>query len=89
MISSQVSQSATELCAHSASLGPDFLNVAEGKFCQMSSKTLYPVCDDVVTDNCFNGNTQKLVIGGVSARDMQYSDVLDWTTTTTTTGSSS
>ena len=83
VISGNANQSASDLCAHPASLGPDFFNVAEGQFCQMSSKNLYPVCngDAGVTDNCFNSQTQKLVIGGVSARDEEYTKVIDWTTT--------
>lgn len=84
VISGNTSQSASDLCAHDSSLGPDFFNVAEGQFCQMSTKTLYPVCngDAGVTDNCFNDQTQKLVTGGVSARDEEYTKVIDWTTTT-------
>lgn len=52
----------------------------------MSSKNLYLVCtqnedgDDDVSDNCFNSQTQKLVIGGVSSRDGEYSSVIEWTT---------
>ena len=77
VITSDVNQRAADICADAASLGPDLFNVVEGQFCQMSSKTLYPVCDAAVTDNCFNGDTQKLVIGGISTRDEQYSRVID------------
>lgn len=78
VISSDANQSSTQLCANGESLGPDFFNVAEGQFCQMSTKTLYPVCSGVVNDNCFNAETQKLVIGGVSNRDVAYTKVIDW-----------
>ena len=83
VISSNINQRASDLCTHPTSLGPDFFNIAEGQFCHMSSKTLYPVCseNDGVTDNCFNSQTQKLVIGGFSSRDEEYSKVIDWTTT--------
>lgn len=44
----------------------------------MSDKTLHPNCSPpIVTDNCFNVDTQKLVIGGVSLRDQVYSKVID------------
>lgn len=80
VISSDVHQSPEELCASPISRGPDFLNVAHGLFCQMSTKQLYPVCSAVLVDNCFNTDTQKLVVGGVSVRDEIYSKVIDWST---------
>jgi hypothetical protein len=79
VISSDIKQSSTELCASAVSLGPDFLDMADGPFCQMSTKTLNQVCHDIVSDNCFNIITQQLVIGGVSTRDVEYSEVIDWT----------
>ncbi|KAI9785425.1 MAG: hypothetical protein M1816_000440 [Peltula sp. TS41687] len=81
VISKDANQSAVELCSHPASLGPDFANVAEGQFCQMATKTLFPVCSssDRVKDNCFNIDTRKLVIGGISTRDVDYPRVIDWT----------
>lgn len=78
VISSDVTQSSAALCASATSLGPDFLNIAEGQFCQMSMKRLHPVCSEIVTDNCFNSDTLKLAVGGVGSRDLGYSKVIDW-----------
>lgn len=79
VLSSDINHSAVKLCASASSVGPDLFNTAEGQFCQMSSKTVYSVCSAAVTDNCFNSDTQKLIVGGVSLRDDQYSKVIDWT----------
>lgn len=79
--SSDPQHSAADLCASPDSLGPDLVNTATGHYCKMSDKTLHPICGPSVTDNCFNLDTQKLVIGGVSARDRVYSKVIDWSGT--------
>lgn len=57
---------AEELCTHGTSRGPDWVNVAEGKFCRMSDKSLWPVCSLTkgVLDNCFNMDVRQLVVGG-------------------------
>jgi hypothetical protein len=80
VISHDISQSAAQLCASVPSLGPDFLNVAEGLFCNMRTKTLYPVCDEELgrIDNCFDAGMRKLVVGGIHKRDVDYLKVIDW-----------
>lgn len=83
VLSNDTQHSAADLCTSPDSLGPDFVNTATGQFCKMSDKTLHPICGPSVTDNCFNVDTQKLVIGGVSARDQVYSKVIDWSGTPT------
>ncbi|OTB04414.1 hypothetical protein M426DRAFT_11561 [Hypoxylon sp. CI-4A] len=81
VMSNSDEHTADELCESETSYGPDFVNVAHGKFCRMSDKTQWPVCDGAeVTDNCFNTDTQQLLVNGVSARDSPYSSVVDWTT---------
>ena len=67
------------LCESSTSVGPDFVNTAEGSFCRMSDKKLFPLCDDKTTDNCFNSESRQLIVNGVAARDSPYKGVLDWT----------
>ncbi len=78
VISSDANQNTTELCASPASLGPDFANIATRHFCNMSTKTLHPICSATVTDDCFNMDTHKLIVGGISTRDQAYSKVIDW-----------
>lgn len=77
-ISNDVSQPATELCNSPVSLGPDYLNVAEGLFYQMSTKTLYSLCDETIKDHCLNKDLKKLVTGGIIPGDAGYTTILDW-----------
>ena len=72
-------RSGKALCESPTSVGPDFVNIADGTFCRMSDKTLFPVCDAETTDNCFNAESNQLTINGVAARDTPYEGVLDWT----------
>lgn len=66
------------LCESANSVGPDFANLADGQFCRMSDKTLWPFCTDQLYDNCFNLDEQDLVINGVVARSKKYGKVLTW-----------
>ncbi|KAH7140221.1 hypothetical protein B0J13DRAFT_637641 [Dactylonectria estremocensis] len=67
------------LCESSTSVGPDFVNAAEGQFCRMSDKTLWPVCSEEIQDDCFNTDSQQLIQGGLATRDSPYTVVVDWT----------
>ncbi|KAI0470715.1 hypothetical protein GGR56DRAFT_142053 [Xylariaceae sp. FL0804] len=83
--------SAVALCESPTSRGPSFLNVAEGAFCRMTDRTLWPVCssdDDennninntiIIRDNCFNRELQQVIANGLATRDSPYKKVLDWT----------
>lgn len=80
VMSKSAQHSAEGLCQSDTSVGPDFVNVADGTFCRMSDKTLFSVCDGAKTvDNCFNTDLQQLVVNGAVTRDKAYSSVLDWT----------
>ncbi|CAM1502184.1 Fc.00g041680.m01.CDS01 [Cosmosporella sp. VM-42] len=72
--------SVTHLCESEGSVGPDFLNIADGQFCRMSDKTVWPVCTGDVQDNCFSVESQQLIVGGIATRDSPYGNVVDWTT---------
>lgn len=48
---------ATSLCESETSRGPDFVSLTEGKFCDMETKTLWPICKDKVDDDCFDNDT--------------------------------
>ena len=47
---------ATGLCESETSRGPDFVSLVEGKFCDMETKTLWPVCKDEEDGDCFDNN---------------------------------
>lgn len=81
VISAGSGHSATELCEHPRSLGPDFVNPEEGVFCDMRNKTTLPVCGGGVAENCFSMETLSMN-GGVSSRfkrsSTPYTYVRDW-----------
>ena len=70
--------SALDLCAHPRSLGPNLVNTAEGSYCHMVDRTVWPVCADETTDDCFDSNGQVLIRRGIQARGVQFNTVLDW-----------
>lgn len=45
IVSSFPKSSAQNLCAHSNSMGPDFVSLEEKTFCDMDAKQLYLLCD--------------------------------------------
>ncbi|KAI1123467.1 hypothetical protein F5Y10DRAFT_286020 [Nemania abortiva] len=80
VISDSDTHSATDLCESETSYGPDFFNVKTGMFCRMSDKTLWPMCNSTsVAGNCFNVDSQELVINGLAARGEPYKKIIDWT----------
>jgi hypothetical protein len=52
--------SAAELCGSESSMGPDFVAVSEGQFCDMATKELWPVCSDTIMRNCFDLNLNQI-----------------------------
>ena len=60
--------SAVELCGSEQSFGPDFVSVAEGIFCDMSTKTAWPLCDAGTVRDCFDLNTKQMVGQGSHPR---------------------
>lgn len=55
--------SASRVCNSDSSWGPSFISTGEGTFCDMSSKTLYPVCGgekDTGGVQCFDLATRAL-----------------------------
>lgn len=56
VISDVACHSAKEVCESKTSAGPDFVSTAEGLFCDMESKSLWPLCSESLTDSCFDLN---------------------------------
>ena len=50
------SYTATSLCKSETSRGPDFTSLAEGKFCDMETKTLWPICKSQEDESCFDND---------------------------------
>jgi hypothetical protein len=59
-VSHMQGHSARELCADKMSLGPDFVSIAEGAFCDMETATLWPLCTTIQTVDCFDLDSQRI-----------------------------
>ncbi|KAL4800097.1 hypothetical protein BDV19DRAFT_384462 [Aspergillus venezuelensis] len=55
--------SARELCDHPMSLGPDFVDIPEGLFCDMGTGKVWPLCEDPLNETPFD----------LDSREMRYS----------------
>ena len=57
--------SGRELCESETSRGPDFVSKHERIFCDMDTKTAFPLCDDElgIETGCFRLETHTLVLG--------------------------
>lgn len=53
VVSNVTQHSAEELCSSETSWGPDFIG-SDGYFCDMSSKTLTPLCSKQNVNGCIN-----------------------------------
>jgi hypothetical protein len=51
IMSNWTTQPAAELCESATSWGPDFIG-SDGKFCDMGTKTLLPLCSTEDVDGC-------------------------------------
>lgn len=77
--------SASQLCADGLSMGPDYVNIPEGKFCRMSDKTLWPTCGggdgsskSRSRDDCFDVDSRQLIVGGKVTRSEPYSKEINY-----------
>ncbi|KAK0743548.1 hypothetical protein B0T18DRAFT_439401 [Schizothecium vesticola] len=75
-------RSVKRLCNSDTSAGPDFANFAEGLFCSMKDKDIYPFCDGVgTTIQCFDTEAEEVVLGGgvlPRANGRKYASVVTW-----------
>lgn len=76
-MSSFAEHDATKLCESERSRGPDFVSLAEGLFCDMTTREVMPLCEDDDDTDCFHLTTNKQVKRGI-ASEKQYAKVLEW-----------
>lgn len=69
--------SAKELCESESSHGPDFISSSEGIFCDMDTKTHWPLCDRTTEKECYHWDTHSLVLGD-ERQPRNYSHVETW-----------
>ncbi|VBB84006.1 Putative protein of unknown function [Podospora comata] len=82
--SSRPEHSAVTLCGSESSRGPDLVSLHEGKFCDMSTREVLPLCGPSVTGDCFDDTVKTLKVrsGAIVGREVEvekdYTEVLDW-----------
>lgn len=84
--SNLTTHTAASLCASESSVGPDFLTLADGQFCDMGTKTLWPVCKSAQDTGCFDNETDEIrtveQIGTSEERVINvarnYTKVIEW-----------
>ncbi|SMQ52710.1 unnamed protein product [Zymoseptoria tritici ST99CH_3D7] len=74
IVNSRPEQSAVNLCNSPTSRGSDFVSKNEGLFCDMETKTLYPLCSTDQCTDCFDVDADELQMRkrdstGLYARD--------------------
>lgn len=78
IMSSAIEHTATELCGSATSVGPDFISLEEGKFCNMNTRIVYPLCGNTV-DTCFDVEEKKLVAQDAKLPDQkEYTKIFNW-----------
>lgn len=61
MVSNSTHQNAEDLCTSETSWGPDFIG-GDGKFCDMSSKQLIPLCSVEDVDGCVEVSDAEMTV---------------------------
>lgn len=54
VVSNLTEHSAREVCQSPTSAGPDFVSLQEGLFCDMDLKILWPLCEEIEAQDCFD-----------------------------------
>lgn len=75
--SQHAEHSALELCASETSHSPDFVSFYEGVFCDMGTKSPWPLCLGSVGVECYKWETHSLV-GKDGETRKEYDDVKTW-----------
>lgn len=90
VISEHKAHSAVELCDSSTSRGPSFAAIHENRYCDMSTKTHYPLCSQDVSTGCFDADNKRLLSQPRRrhARDLETRDIQKQYVTSETWGPS-
>ncbi|THZ29595.1 hypothetical protein D6C89_01929 [Aureobasidium pullulans] len=75
---SRPSQSARTLCESETSSGPNFVNLAEGLYCDMQKKELMPTCTGIPGETCFDVVRLARKVDGIIGDLLNFVDIIDW-----------
>ena len=70
--------SAIKLCQSETSHGSDFVSFTERVFCDMDTKTAWPLCEKSLNDECYDWEIHALVEKGGKMTQKVYNDVQRW-----------
>ncbi|KAL2062375.1 hypothetical protein VTL71DRAFT_6641 [Oculimacula yallundae] len=68
VVSNYEGHSARKLCENVNSMGPDFVSRTEQLFCDMCTRTVWPLCAKVASVNCFDMDKSKLRVSQITRR---------------------
>lgn len=79
VVSSDAQHTASSLCEADRSYGPDFVSLVEGLYCDMSTKTLAPLCGEGVEDDCFDVEAKEMRASfQAKTAPKKFSKVMAW-----------
>jgi hypothetical protein len=68
----------TALCNDPLSYGPDFVSFHEGVYCDMTTRSTWPLCGTVTGYECYDWETHTLNYRKPKKRSLGYTDVTIW-----------
>ncbi|KAK4164067.1 hypothetical protein QBC43DRAFT_289300 [Cladorrhinum sp. PSN259] len=78
IVSNSAAHRATELCESETSLGPDFVSLAEGLYCNMENSDIPPLCKAAGQTDCFQLEGKAHVKRDGATVEKGYDVVLEW-----------
>lgn len=78
VVSSDVQHTASSLCEADRSSGPDFVSLVEKLYCDMSTKTLAPLCGEGLEDECFDVQAKAMRNSKARTAPKNFSKVMAW-----------
>jgi hypothetical protein len=75
---SRPGQSARTLCESETSSGPNFVNLAEGLYCDMQKKELMPTCTELLGETCFDVERLAMKVDGIIGDLLNFVKIIDW-----------
>ncbi|KAF2460329.1 hypothetical protein BDY21DRAFT_162032 [Lineolata rhizophorae] len=84
VVSGSTQHMAADVCAGENTFGPDYISLADGMYCDMSTREVMPLCTDDLVDDCFDLDDMDPEVSRskVKKRGLrstgEYSRVMDW-----------
>lgn len=77
VISDYKAHHAADVCGSETSRGPSFVSTHDGTYCDMSTKTHWPLCSDAMKTGCFDIDTNEVIKPYTRrhARDLEVREV--------------